>query len=87
MADGEVEQELRLCNALMSWDPFAPPSQELLAAMQDLKPSDSPSHLGMRCLLRQSVVDQLQYEHDHLATLPKRMLNNAAARYRLCRDP
>ena len=63
-----------------------PPSQELIAAMQDLRPSDNPSHIGLRCLLRQSVVDELQYEHDHLASLPRRMLSNAAARYRLRQD-
>ena len=86
MADGEVEQELRLCKALRSWDPFAPPGQELIAAMQDLRPSENPSQLGLRCLLRQSVVDELQYEQDNLASLPKRMLSNAAARYRLRQD-
>ena len=86
MADGEVEQELRLCNALLSWDPFVPPSQELITAMQDLRQSDNPSLLGLRCLLRQSVVDDLQHEQDHLASLPKRMLSNAAARYRLHQD-
>ena len=45
-----------------------------------------PSHLGLRCLLRQAVMDPLQYEQDHLATLPKPMLNNASARYRLRQD-
>ena len=83
MADDEVAQELALCKALMSWDPFTPPSQELIVAMQNLRPSESPSRLGLRCLLRHAVVGQLQYEQDHLATLPSRMLNHAAARYRL----
>jgi hypothetical protein len=86
MAAGEAEQELRVCNASLAWDPFAPPSQELIAAMQDLRQSDNQSHLGMRCLLRQQVVEELQYEQDHLASLPKRMLSNAAARYRLRQD-
>ena len=86
MDDGEVAQELRLCNALLSWDPFAAPSPELIAAVQDLRTSDNQSHLGLRCLLRQSVVEELQYEQDHLASLPKRMLSNAAARYRMRQD-
>ena len=89
MLDNEVEQELALCKCLLNWDPFAPPSPELIAALQDLRapesPTESHSHLGLRCLLRQTIVEQLQYEQDHLATLPKRMLNNSAARYRLRR--
>ena len=27
MDDGEVEQELRLCKALLSWDPFCHPAR------------------------------------------------------------
>ena len=86
MADDEVEQEFRLCSCLLMWDPFVPPSQELIGAIQQLRNPEAQSHLGIRCLLRQTVVEQLQYEQEHLATLPKRMLNNAAARYRLRRD-
>ena len=86
MADTEVEEELRLCKCLQLWNPFARPSQELIIAMQELRRVDCQSRLGLRCLLRQAVVEQLQYEQDHLSTLPKRMLHNSAARYRLRRS-
>ena len=62
MADGEVEQEFRLCNCLLTWDPSAPPSQDMIAAVQGLRNQESQSHLGLRCLLRQTVVEQLVYE-------------------------
>ena len=71
MEGDEVDQEFRLCSCLLAWDPFAPPSQELMEAIQQLRSPESQSHLGLRCLLRQTVVEQLQYELEHLATLPK----------------
>ena len=54
--------------------------------MQELRGVACQSQLGLRCLLRESVVGQLQYEQDHLNTLPKRMLGNLAARHRLRRS-
>ena len=80
MADDQVMQELRLCQCLATWEPFAAPSSELLAVLGEMVPQQD--HI-VRCMLRQTVVDQLQYEADHAATLPQRMMHNAAARYRL----
>ena len=60
MPNDEVEQELALCKCLLKWDPFAQPSPELIAALQDLRaqvsPTESQSHLGLRCLLRQQLL-------------------------------
>ena len=39
--------------------------------------------MGMRCVLRQTVIDQLLYEIGHAATLPECMRHHAAARYHL----
>ena len=86
MADEDVHRELALCECLMGWDAFAAPDAPLVEALGNLATINPPKHLGLRCLLRQVVVDQLMYETAHADTLPACMQHHAAARYRLRSD-
>ena len=84
-SDDSVELELGLCKALATWDPWAPPTTNVVDALSAFKTASSSSAdaTGRACLVRQNVIHQLQYEADHFKTIPTRFKYHAVARWKL----
>ena len=83
LADTTVEKEFDLCRCLMNWQPFAAPPSPLVDAIGRLTAEPLPTNVGLRCLLRQTVIGDLAYEAEYGDALPLCMRHHAAARRRL----
>ena len=90
LPEAVVQHELDLCIGLGSWDPWAPPTQELVDAIHRLAANTADNGverpLIKTCLQRQQVIADLTYEQEHSDSLPDRMKYHASARWRLQAD-
>jgi hypothetical protein len=83
MKDPDIARELALCEMLRGWKPFDAPDANAIQGIQNMNGIDPPRDCSQRLLLRQTVIEQLEYDAAHAATLPSVMQCNAAARYLL----
>ena len=80
-----VEAELALCSLLSDWNPWDLPEKATLDQLQRVAAAMSgrEQHPHQHCLVRQSVIKEIQFEREHFNTSPDRFKYQAAARWRL----
>ena len=67
-----VEAELALCSLLSDWSPWDLPEKATVDQLQRVAAAMSgrEQHTHQHCLVRQSVIKELQFERDHFNTIP-----------------
>ena len=86
MSDADLEKEFKLCELMMTWDPWETPSADICQAIDSAPPAGPRKATSEKCLLRSQVIEQLHYEHAMSDKLPPMLQYHAAARYRLKRN-
>ena len=83
MSSAEVDAELQLCSCLVSWVPWAAPTELVNSSLAAIRSPTTVRH----CMLREQVVGDMIWEAANADKLPPRLQYNAASRYLLQKGP
>lgn len=81
-----VDRELRFCQVLRGWDPWALPTGDVIDAIQGLAGAGLGATDASRALVRAAVLEDIAYEEAAGEAMQERLKYHATARLRLARQ-